>query len=781
MSFKRFLYYLLKPDGRSGQVINDTVTYTGSPKQLPQTPEGWQEIQIAYERPKESHGLKSSFSLPFKFPRDGARIIRDAAYKTTIEERLYLLIQRLNLDITDTTFKYIYRYFYKGELDLSKMEDSQDFVEVPVLSSRTDILFNANAEKVFEFPMFGEKVVYLKHDGVALEGKANYVALDGVEIGYPEFIANGYAFIPFSFISMEKRANGFAFVSQNFEQPSGSFDDWKANSSNFFAQASALNSTTVDLHITGTLLFTCTERTASSVSLFLRFITSTQTDQLLYNFLVGTLIEGEEQSVDIDLTIPMLPGEKIYLVHFLDLIGTSVSYEFLPESNITIDFVFREKATVIPCYRRYDLFSESVKKTLGNDAFAESQLCKDFNSLLITCGNAIRGVENSHLQTSLKDVIKDNDATLMAGWEIPINENGLRLEARETFYPDDETDEIYLGNVTDLKIVPATDLMATSYKFGHKKQDIEDINGKYDPNGNNEFSGPLQRVETTYEMISPFKAGPYEIELMRINYEGKETTDDNSDNDVFVIAGKQQSLSETLLLSFVTSGGYIVLPNDIIVAAGTKFRVTGSVSNDGVFDVTNVLYGDTTQTVYVDQSIVLEFTVSVLFEIISGEVYLLDRETYDDIEGVPNDSVYNLKYLTPKTMLLRHKRWLASINDGHGSKKITFSSGKDNKNTGLKTELSGVVIDEDSDERISTFGELLFKPWYFICKSPGPLDPALSEILEENPNRVFRITDENGNDWRGFLRLSGIAPNDYSPQEWRLLATKNNDMKKRIQ
>ena len=112
------------------------------------------------------------------------------------------------------------------------------------------------------------------------------------------------------------------------------------------------------------------------------------------------------------------------------------------------------------------------------------------------------------------------------------------------------------------------------------------------------------------------------------------------------------------------------------------------------------------------------------------------------------------------------------------TQKIKFVNGTDNKNTELKTVLAGVTIDEDLDETIANFGDYMFLPWYFIFKTEVPVD--LPELIEENQNRTYKITDEYGNEWRGFLRIAGIAPNDFTPQEFRLLAAPSNDITKLI-
>jgi hypothetical protein len=772
---RKFFYYLLKPDGRSGQVVNGVVTYSGQPKPLPQTPDGWQELLIEFNRSVERHGVDATATLPLGFVRDGAKIIRDAMYKETIEASLLLLIQKLTLVITDTTFKWVYKYFYRGELDLSKVEDTQDKIEVPILEGGLNKLVKANFDTVYEFPMNDPVCVNLRHDGITLEGKANYTALDDLEISYALY--GTHAALPVTFISMEQKAGGFAFFSQSVEEIPGTTTwDERLEFTNFIVQAAANNHAPIDVHITGRLRWTCTERTASSLTFSLRFYRSNQliADQDDYEIFDGTLIQGEDGEVDVDITIPLEPGERLYFdSNSFTFIGSSYSWEFLPDSNLSFAFEFRAAATYIPCYRRFDLYKKLIARITGSEDYAVSELCTEFNNLLLTCGDSIRGIEGATLKTSLSDFYKDTDATLMAG--MAILPNGVEIEARETYY--EIVDEVDLGNVTELKKIPATDISANTYKFGHEKQDIEDVNGKYDPNGNNQFTGPLTKTVKEYNAVSPYKAGPYEIEILRINFDGKTTTDADQDNDVYVIAATDPG-TITDSVSFNAALGGITLTSRELWEVGQKIRITGSVSNDGVYDIGSVASFLDFVLISFVQSVTNEGPVSVTIEWLVGGVYELDRPDYDTLEGVPNDTIYNLPLLTPKTMLFRHGAWIRSMNYGLETQKIKFVSGKDNKNTSLLTELAGLTIDEDKDENISGLASPLFMPWYFVFKTEVPV--TLAELIEENPNRSYKFTDEYGQEWQGFLRIAGIAPNEYSPQEFRLLAAPGQDLTKLI-
>lgn len=771
MSLRKFLYYILKEDGRSGQVVNDVVTYSGQPKPLPQTPSGWEDILLSWERQK--HGLSTLFTLPLGFVRHGAQILRDAIYRETIETIRQLLIQRHELIITDPipggTFNNFYKYFFRGEIDLSQSEDGQDIFKVPIAEGGLKKLFKANEKTVYEFPMNDPVCVTVKMDGIELDKTGKYILVDGVEIDNTNYGDSSWA--PFSLISSEGIMYPIAFFPQQLENTAAlSFAD-KLLSTNFFAQAASNLSGTVSMHITGQIIYVCTEQDAAN-GLRMRFLTSTQNvgNQNDYNlFTDSPLVAGQTYTQDINITIPLIADERAYLEMILGITGVDTKIQFTADSKLTVEYAFTYPTTFIKAYKRMDLFRKLCGKVFNDEGVAVSALCTEFNDLLVTCGDAIRGIETATLKTSLADFYQDTDATLMAGMAITIDT--VEIEDRVTYYQ--EVDEIDLGNSKDLVIKPATDLMCNTFKFGHQKQDIEDVNGKYDPNGNNQFEGPIKKITNEYNGVSPYKAGPYEIEILRVNLDGKNTTDDNSDNDVFVIAATEQDDLEAEV-SFLAVFSGMIVSNPERFHVGQKIRITGSTLNDGVYDIIGVNFLLIFSVITFAQSVVDEASVTITIEWLVGDTYLLDRPIYDTLEGVPHDSIFNLPLLTPKTMLLRHGRWVRSMNAGLDNQKIKFVSGKDNKKTELKTVLSGVTIDEDKDETIANLGDYLFFPWYFVFKTEVPID--LPELLETNPNRSFRFTDENGLEWVGFLIMAGIAPNDYTPQEFKLLASPTNDI-----
>lgn len=741
-----FLYYITTEDGRSGKVVNGIVTYTGVRTPLLQSPSGWQDLQIAYERNLVDHGVIRNYTLPFGFVLDGGIIIRDALYRESLEAKRFLLIQQLTLVyVPGVTFKWLYDYLYKGELDLSAADDKQDMISVPCMEGGLSKLLKANRATKYTYD-FDLEAVEVKLDGILFDVAGHYFIpeLDILDIAHT---------LPVTFLSKEGIfGSDVAFLSSNYSDLAQSYPyDLSANLEYFFTTTSLKQ-----VRVSGFVVI----ESATNGALYdfiiqdnfnTEYFRSNPSGLLTYN--IGT------HTIPFDVTITLPANTKLFAVATNGL----GSIKYLDSTfDVSFEYTFRE--TIIKAYKKSTLYRKLVGSVCGDETKALSALCLLWDYIVVTSGDAIRGLANPTITTSLDDFFHDMDSTFMAGLSVA---GGLiELESRTKYY--DITNPVDLGNVKDVEYSPATDIICNKFKFGHVKPDIEDINGKYDPNGSSEFTGPITKVVKDYNMISPYKAGPYEIESLRLNLDGKVSTDDNRDNDVYVIncLPLLPSVQDVSFDSTNNSISVTSLPDG--VTTGVQIQITGSASNDGFYNVLSA----TTGTILVSGTLVTEGPVSVTITIVRGGLLTLNRPAYTILDGVPNATIFNLPQLTPKAMLLAHMAWIAGMNTGLLSQKIKFNSG--NKNTELITELAGVTIDEDADESLNQTPPM-FLGFYATFTTQVPTD--LVNIEENTPNRCFTAFDEaRGVQIKGFLMAGAISVNDRKEQEFRLLLSPDNNL-----
>lgn len=682
-------------------------------------------------------------------------------------------------------YKWLYKYFYKGELDLSKAIDDVDKITVPIMEGGLSKLLKAKENTVYTIP-FDEDAIDVLLDGIDLRMKQNWQVTTGFIVEQDVFTSP--IALPLNMTSNEGTAPYVEFNTEILETAVKSPDTALQNhyvteSTNWFCKIADEAPDPIDLNFTGKLrLQITTQRTVRQFQMKLWKVpfgataTTPGMSTLVWN--TGLMVQGEIREFDFSSlgTITANAGDRFFFT-FDRNPGSSPSvlsdYQFVDDSTMAISFTSKFAATICKAFTKIVLFRKLVEKITGSESYAKSLLLEANTDLCITCGDAIRGLEGAAIHTKLSDFYLNADAILMAG--IGIESEKIALEDRPHFY--DPSNPIDLGEAKDWSVSYADDIVCNTIKAGSADPSIEDLNGKFEFNGSDVTETPLTRQVREYNIVSPYKSAPYEIEITRLNLDGKTTTDNNNDNDVFNLwVDTAIATTYNINLSFLATGNYIVFPALPKINVGTTFIVTGSVSNNKTYVATDVVDEGTTQTVYTDQTItVSEPVVAVTVQITAGLVYPLKREAYSllEINGDPDllpDNIFNVRY-SPRRIRDAHNRWIRSMLFGFDSLKVNVTSG--NRNITLKTILAATTVDEDLDLLIGDMGDRMFKPFYFDFTIKVPID--LVDIMEANPNRCFKFSID-GIYYTGFSIKTGLAPNTLEPQQFKLLATDENDM-----
>ncbi len=771
MVYKKWLYYLIDEEGRSFYIENGIVKSSAVPKPLSKTPSGWQDILIAWERDIEKRGILQEFSFPLGFVKDGAKIIRSVAYngiafkKDGIETKLYLLIQKLHTYTTATTYRHIYKYFYKGLLDFSSFDDQNEYVKIKVSESKLHRNVKANLGTKVEIPIDTDDYISVKMDGLSFAHTAKFFVVDNITYSNTQ-----YSFFtpPVPHLGTDGQPLDIAFTNQNFEKVPNPLT-YPSESNNCFASVSAYAEHPLTLTLKGQIVYQVVFNNINSL-FNVRFLTNKgQTIQIHSG---GALVTDEIRTIPIDLNITLQPGEKLFLVFQLFSIVTGaieLSIKNLEGSELNITVENKFKTTSVKALTPDILYKRLVGKATDDENYALSTLLDNNKNIVITCGDAIRGLPGATIKTSLADFFTHCKVTYNAG--MAIENDKLLIEETDHFY--NVADPIPLGEVKKLKLRPAVDYLASIAKFGYEEQEYDDVNGKFEYNNTSSYTSPLTIVQKELELVNPYRADSYGIELTRQNLANKTTTDSSSDNDIFILSIQDDSTviegstSFSSLLKVVYLFGQISKKD--IFQPGVKFAVTGSVANNFTFTVVKAVAAvDDNLAIQVAEEVTDEGPVGVTLNIPG---YKLRRDNYDLVEGIPYpDTAFNIEPLTPARLAQIHQKWTNSIYNSLAGKKLKFQTTP--KNSLLKTVKGAVTIKENADLPIHDTPKY-FLPWYFEFETKVPIN--LAEILEVNPNRCFSFI-WSGKTYTGFLMKAGIAPNTNKSQVYRLLSSPENDL-----
>lgn len=764
MSLPKFLYFLTEKDGRSRQIVNGVVTSLTSPKPLPQAPDGNQDISIGWERSKTYRGNIRNFGLELGFVGDGNKILRNDFYKFNIDRELYLLVKRLTYEWSDTTFKEYYKQLYKGQLDFATTDDSQGNYRfnIGIMEGGLNRLLKANESTVYELP-FDLDAKNVNMDGMFITGQFRWTIPE-----YPLFFSSAGGYPGMFQLPNDNPIPGMGIFEVPITSDPGAPD---ATTITYFAEFAQDIS---DVHVTGLIQNLNGLGASGPLDLHLYVFNVLTASVRLDINLTPSDPYPENYNLTIDETIDFLNGDRLFFF----------SMSSFSEGNITLDAKSKPVASVIKGFTLYDVGRKLTEKITGNADDFDSELLADLitnfgSEIILTSGDGVRGITNAALKTSWKDFYKFVDVMLMTQMTIT---DKMRIYDRITaFQPTSVKPAIPLGEIKGLKVTPAVDEMFTSIKVGHQEQQVDDTNGKFDFNGYMVFTTPVKSIpDKQLDLQSPYKASPYEIEQTRANYEGKTTTDKETDNNVFALAvlpTGEDSFNTTV--SFFADGTPLTPGKPLItiptgnptIRPGMKIRIEGSVSNDQdltVKDATGWFFG---QLVTTNEPLINESDVPVTITILEGQMYDLDRSipitqlSDPDVSQEIKDSVFNVR-LSPKRILNRHLPWIAgALYDYDGE--LVFSSANRNKEL-----IAGGVI-EKANVSLAAVTSWMFQAKYFEFDDISPID--MVETLETDPNPVFSFI-WNDIEYEGFFIRGGIALNDLEEQTFKLLATAETNL-----
>jgi hypothetical protein len=498
-----FLYFLTDSNGKSYRINNGLVEAVSTPTPLSITPDGWQDKSIKYQRLGRYFSMFRSFTTPLKYVRDGSFIVRDRLYRLGTENKIYQVIHWL-----DKSFGggWVHKFFYRGELDLSQFEDDDTHVTVNIMEGDLSKLFKANENQTYEIDINVPEAVTIKHDGLYLHEKHNFIVQ-----GAPVL---GDHLLGTLFLNSEGKAAGVATFTV-FSQPvPGSL----ATSTQYFL---VTTQAITGIRIKGSIRFT-PNTIIPGYGLRLK-------SNLGRNDLIASTVVIGNFTLDFDFTFDAQAGEQFFLVGDLN---SEIIGGIYGETSFSLEFRSRYKTTYIKALRASYVAQKLLDKiTGGGYAFTSDYLSTEWDNLLITSGDAIRGFENAKLKLSWTDFYDS--------YNVPCNICcGIR---NQVLYIEEKADAfqptilLNLGEVNKMKVRTAKEYQYNRLKIGYPNIDTEDVNGRDEFNVTSEYTSPVTRVNKALELVSKAYASMYEIEQARIDFIDKTTTDGDSDNRLFLI------------------------------------------------------------------------------------------------------------------------------------------------------------------------------------------------------------------------------------------------------
>ena len=760
-----YLFFLTDSGGRSYFVDNGTVKSRLTPTWLPEAPEGWIDTQISFARSTTYYGLNRSFVPPVKFAGDGATIIRFLFYtEDGVEQKLFLNINKWNDEDG------IYQPYYKGGVDLSKIDDDVAVgVTVNLLESGLLQLLKSNEKNVFEIPCDGSDPSHVRVsvDGILFDNTVNYELIEEeIDNALYAFFIPGVVFLNNDGTSFNTETNG-----QQTTAIGGSVADYYRDSDNYLFRSSD----PLTVQSAGTIQFQCTQNDiAAGFRLYYRTSTGAITD--LFN--TTPLVVGQVYSVDMTAALTLAASEKLYLGAVMG--GTpSVHLKVkLLESAFSLKIKTKFQTTECWGIPAIDLFKQLVLKTTDGKYTGSSSLLNSLRNLVIVSGQSLRQIDKAVIKTCLYDFFQSFNAILNGSMGVQKITTGLGEELffekkRYVYNPDTVTLDI--GEVSDFHVTVNEDLFFNTLKVGYPDNSYDNKSGNNEYNTTAQWSSPITKITKNLDLISKYRADSYGVEYTRYLTPGNNTVNNKSDNDVFILnidTGIGNAVAVNLI--FVATGNYITAPPLTTFRVGMVVEISGTANNNRQFTVTGISNYGTGQSVFVAETVVDEASIVATITYISGLLYPLKRVAYDSITGIDNpDTAYNIEMLTPKRMMAAWGNFLRGVLHNHPTDYIKFLSIDKNKN--LATVKGSEIFIESSDQQIGQLDSPLLYPYQFAFKTKVPL--TFEQIMTGAANGHIRFT-YNGQEFFFFPTEVSVKPTLNDTQEWKGIVSPSTSLEK---
>jgi hypothetical protein len=532
MQGKDFIYFLFDENNNSYYQYGDTVLSSASLKPLEFTPDGWKKIQIQNQRNGTYFAVDRSFTVPLEYVKDGGQILKHIYYNYGIEAKVYMVVCEQQLYFDATHYGYYYKLLYRGEIDLAQFKHDGAKVTVNIMEGGIVKFIKAYENTKYEIPVDVPDAVDVYMDGVEFKYNTGFITIQDSYDNVQPFgnAAHREYFMTFYNFSTEGQLVNVITQDISREIATG-FNP--ATDERWFLKALANVNLDTHFKFSGSLT-----KTLGPFTMRFRILVADQNGNQLLTLFDETKGPGaifEPVNIDVQATLNLSQDDRLFLLLILDSDNTALPMYgifSIDESTSDLSYFSSYRPTTIKALRPAYVLQQLISKISGGAYTPQSDyLTNTINDVVITCGDAIRNIQDAVIKTSLRDFFTSYNSHFGIG--MGMLGNTLRLE-QKSFWVQ-YTDVIDLGEVSKMKVSPANDLLVNNIKIGTPEQKYDDVNGKQEFNTTSEYSTPITRVAKDLSLISVYRADCYGIEFTRLNLDGKDTTDNDSDNDVFMI------------------------------------------------------------------------------------------------------------------------------------------------------------------------------------------------------------------------------------------------------
>lgn len=230
------------------------------------------------------------------------------------------------------------------------------------------------------------------------------------------------------------------------------------------------------------------------------------------------------------------------------------------EETLAINFMEQDAPVDINVIKPTVLLNRLLKSINGGNEGVTGEISipagdayKGVKNAMIAPAESIRGIPNAKIYTSYTKFA--NWMSSVFGFVPVIGENKVTFVHRDVLFQDKLVKDLK-DDTVDLNYNVSSSMIYSRLKVGYDKQDYDSVNGRDEFHFTNEYTTGITLTENAKELISPYRADAYGIEFLAAK-RGEDTTDNDSDSDIFFVGAALEGGKYKLVRSGYTISGVI--------------------------------------------------------------------------------------------------------------------------------------------------------------------------------------------------------------------------------
>ena len=579
--------------------------------------ENWDEVKASFKR-NDYDGVIRTFSNKFSFAGDARKLLLKQYDEDYLSASASIIISTRNNS-------WLYNERFSCALNFSTLQDNGRILQINAVDDSVASMIKAKRGTQYEYPVEEVKSpIPLVYDGLELSESAKWLSTGDIyngEIGdlldndkyvYANFSSNWQPMQLYTEATDINIGNATEILDQSYMAFQDQYLDGDGNVADGYKDENTIVTALKSVKLSVDINFNFFIRyqslawgSAHGVALRLAKIgTDNKTTTVIIEHFWTTPEETlQEKEYSEHFDVPLDKGEKLVLMCKLEctLIGggsARVYYPMSSDSRVTVSWKNRINPVEMDVIKPDTLLNRLLKSINGEKdgltGVIEGTGDRRLDNCMLLAAESARKIPGAKIYTSFTKFA--NWMSYVFGYAYDISGNTVTFRHRSKYFSDDVVKRI--DDLSDYEMKVNSALVYSWIRIGFDKQDYDTANGKDEFRFTNEYTTGVTMTDNSLEMISPYRADAYGIEFLADKI-GEDTTDNESDTDLFMVGVKSDSsgfkyilnrdylmggvLSPDTMFNAMFSPSSMVLANEAYI--GSSVEMLTFASSDGNSDV----------------------------------------------------------------------------------------------------------------------------------------------------------------------------------------------------